>query len=163
MDPTADGRQPRPDTASQPGLFDDLDRKGHARDEVQPALSADPDVPLEADSLGIFDRPRTEASGNHGPVLVAPAAQAETHSSDPVWAQRLKLVVFVLFCIELGMLLAVLPWTRVWTENSLLAAYPSVRAVLQLAFVRGAVTGLGLIDIWLGIREAVVYRDKKHA
>jgi hypothetical protein len=163
MDPTANGRQPRPDTASQPGLFDDLDGNGHARDEVKPALSADPNVPLEAESLRIFNRQRTEAPGNHGPVLVAPAAQPETHASEPVWAQRLKLVVFVLFCIELGMLLAVLPWTRVWTENSLLTAYPSLRAVLQLSFVRGTVTGLGLIDIWLGIREAVVYRDRKHA
>lgn len=160
MDPTANGRQPRPDTASQPGLFDDLDRNGQARDEVRPALSADPNVPLEAESLRIFDRPRTEAD-SHRPVLLAPGSQAQ--ASEPVWAQRLKLVVFVLFCIELGMLLAVLPWTRVWSENSLLAAYPSLKAFLQLEFVRGAVTGLGLVDIWLGIREAVVYRDKKQA
>lgn len=161
MDPTANGRQPRPGTASQPGLFDRLERGGPARDEVQPALSADPNVPFEAESLKMFDRPRPEAAGSHHPVLVAPATAPE-NSSEPVWAQRLKIVVFVLFCIELGMLLAVLPWTRAWTENSLLAAYPSLRAVLQMEFVRGAISGLGLVDIWLGIREAVNYRDKKH-
>lgn len=160
MDPTANGRQPRPGTASQPGLFDDLDRPGRARNEVHPALSADPNVPLEAESLKVFDRTHTEAPGTPRPVLVAPSSGPGPHSSEPVWAQRLKLVVFVLFCIELGMLLAVLPWTRVWSENSLLAAYPTVRAVLQFEFVRGAVTGLGLVDIWLGIREAVNYRDK---
>lgn len=164
MDPTANGRQPRPGTASQPGLFDDLDRAGHASSEVQPAVSADPNVPLEAESLKVFDRMHTEAPGTPRPVLVTPASSGpESHSSEPLWAQRLKLVVFVLFCIELGMLLAVLPWTRVWTENSLLAAYPTVRTVLQFEFVRGAVTGLGLVDIWLGIREAVNYRDKSRS
>lgn len=126
-------------------------------------MSADPNVPIEAESLKVFGRPHAEMPETHGPVLVAPAHDPGTQTSEPVWAQRLKLVVFVLFCIELGMLLAVLPWTRVWSENSLLSAYPSLRSVLQLEFVRGAVSGLGFIDIWLGIREAVNYRDKKRA
>ncbi|HYG98999.1 MAG TPA: hypothetical protein VD837_07695 [Terriglobales bacterium] len=159
MDPTANGRQPRPGTASQPGLFDDLDRKEQARDEVHPALSADPNVPYRAESLNVFDGSHVEPSGTHSPVRTNPAEQSG--SAEPVWAQRLKLVIFVLFCIELGMLLAVLPWTRVWSENSLLAAYPTLRAALQNGFVRGAISGVGLIDIWLGIREAVIYRDKK--
>jgi hypothetical protein len=31
---------------------------------------------------------------------------------------------------------------------------------MQLGFVRGAVSGLGLLDIWLGVLEAVRYRDR---
>lgn len=76
-----------------------------------------------------------------------------------IWLHRLSLVIFVIFCIELGMLLSVLPWTRVWTDNSLLAARPTWRALLQDNFVRGVITGLGLIDIWIGVWEAVHYRD----
>ena len=76
-----------------------------------------------------------------------------------VWLHRLSLVVLVVFCIELGMLLAVLPWTPVWVNNSLLAAHPLAKSILQGNFVRGIITGLGLVDIWIGIWEAVHYRD----
>jgi hypothetical protein len=76
-----------------------------------------------------------------------------------VWSHRLSLVVFVVFCIELGMLLAILPWTTVWNQNSYLAVHPSLKALAQNNFVRGIATGLGLIDIWIGIWEAVHYRD----
>ncbi|MBZ5629782.1 MAG: hypothetical protein LAO06_13050 [Acidobacteriia bacterium] len=80
-------------------------------------------------------------------------------SRTTIWLHRLSLVIFVIFCIELGMLLSVLPWTRVWTDNSLLAARPAWRAFLQDNFVRGVITGLGLIDIWIGVWETVHYRD----
>ncbi len=69
------------------------------------------------------------------------------------------MVVLVLFCIELGMALVVLPWLSVWTENSLLQRVPEARTILNNFFVRGAFTGLGLIDIWIGVWEAVHYRD----
>lgn len=76
-----------------------------------------------------------------------------------VWLHRISLVVFVIFCIELGMLLAVLPWTPVWVNNGLVASYPLLKSLLHGNFVRGLVTGFGLIDIWIGIWEAVHYKD----
>lgn len=154
MDPTHNGRQTLPGSASQPGLFDDIGRNPEARSEVQPGVSAEPKSPLQAGPLA-FDEPKPRPQG--GPMLV-PAPEQD---HEPIWVRRLKLVIFVLFCVELGMLLAVLPWTRVWTENSLLAAYPDLRNFLQYDFVRGAITGLGLVDIWLGIREAVNYREER--
>jgi hypothetical protein len=69
------------------------------------------------------------------------------------------LVVFVLFCLEIGILLTVLPWTRIWTENSLLSGFPQLQDFLRNDFIRGLITGLGLVDIWMGIAEAVRYRE----
>ena len=97
----------------------------------------------------------------------APAAAPSPRPSQPpapaprlvLWTQRIFLVIFVVFAIELGMLLAVLPWTEVLTKNQLLASYPGLRAFLNLSFVRGLVSGVGLIDIWIGIAEAVNYRE----
>lgn len=71
------------------------------------------------------------------------------------------LVVQVLFLIELGMVLAVSPWTPVWNQNSLLAAHPAIREFMSHGFVRGAFTGLGLVNIWMGIWEAVQYREDR--
>jgi len=80
----------------------------------------------------------------------------------PVWLQRVFLAVYVLFCIELGLVLLVLPWvTGYWFSSGWLAQWPGLRNVLQSGFVRGAVSGLGLLDIWLGIMEAAHYRDRR--
>jgi len=76
-----------------------------------------------------------------------------------IWLHRISLVIFVVFCIELGVLLAILPWTPMWNQNSFLAAYPGLRSFTQHNFVRGIVTGVGWVDIWIGIWEAVHYRD----
>jgi hypothetical protein len=77
--------------------------------------------------------------------------------------QRIWLVVFVLFCLEVGIILTALPWTRIWTENSLLLGYPQIREFLMHNFVRGLVSGLGLVDIWMGVAEAVRYRETPDA
>lgn len=108
--------------------------------EVMPSLPADRVVNI-ADG-----RPAT-------PIAVEKASRAT------VWLHRISLVIFVIFCIELGMLLAVLPWTPVWVNNGLVVAYPLLKSILQQNFVRGLVTGFGLVDIWIGIWEAVHYSD----
>jgi hypothetical protein len=92
-----------------------------------------------------------------GPVLVMPPAKSPKPAHR--WLQRLWLVVFVLFCLEVGIILTVLPWTKLWTDNSLLAPYPAVKEFLNYGFVRGLVSGLGLVDIWMGVVEAVTYRE----
>jgi len=96
-------------------------------------------------------------------TLANPAAGTNMRSQPVparvVWMHRLSLVIFVVFCIELGMLLAILPWTLFWNQNSFVQGYPAVRSFLQQDFVRGVITGIGLIDIWIGIWEAVHYRD----
>ena len=91
------------------------------------------------------------------PVASAPPEAKVSRTT--IWLHRLSLVIFVIFCIELGMLLAVLPWTSIWTNNALLAAHPAWHALVQDNFVRGIISGIGLVDVWIGIWEAVHYRD----
>src|SRR5512138_1148062 len=79
-----------------------------------------------------------------------------------LWLDRLALVLFVALCIELGVLLTVLPWYgRIWTDNSFIIVHPLLRAFAADNFVRGLVTGLGVINIWLGIWEAAHYREPR--
>ena len=78
----------------------------------------------------------------------------------PVWLQRLSLGVLVIFCLYLGLLIAVLPWWKeMWDRNPLLLQHTVLRAFLMQGWVRGAVTGLGLLDLWIGISELIHYRD----
>jgi hypothetical protein len=83
-------------------------------------------------------------------------------SGAPVWLQRLSLFVLVLFCVYLGVLVMVLPWwKRVWDENLWIQSRPALASVLHAGAVRGIISGLGLLDIWIGISEAVHYRDHR--
>lgn len=82
------------------------------------------------------------------------------HKTAPVWLQRLSLFVLVLFCVYLGVLVTVLPWwSRVWDHNLFIRSHPALAAILYNGAVRGIISGLGLLDIWIGISEAVHYRD----
>ena len=98
----------------------------------------------------------TLTSNTSGNSSAPPPASAEL----PIWLQRTLLVIYVLFCIELGLMLVIVPWTRLWAGNSLLLRWPSVQTWLMHGFVRGAISGLGFVDIWLGVLEAARYRDR---
>jgi hypothetical protein len=80
----------------------------------------------------------------------------------PVWLQRLSLFVLVLFCVYLGVLVMVLPWwTRIWDHNAWIESRPALAAVLHMGAVRGLISGVGVLDIWIGISEAIHYRDHR--
>lgn len=142
------------DDPSQSGkqrlLFENTGRNVTDRETGAQGLGSNPNIPLQTE---LSPSTQMTADINLHPV---PALHKES-----VWSRRIKLVIFVLFCVELGMLLIVLPWKPVWTENSLLITYPNLRAVILHYFTRGAVTGLGLIDVWIGIWAAAQYREKK--
>ena len=89
-----------------------------------------------------------------------PPARQAGHEPAPVWLQRLSLVVLVMFCIYIGVLLAILPWSpRYFDQNGWLLAHPAIGVVLHRGWARGLITGFGLLDIWIGISEAIHYRD----
>ena len=79
----------------------------------------------------------------------------------PVWLQRVFMIVYVLFCIELGLALIILPWTSYWFSDGWVVQWPGLSSILQTGFIRGAVSGLGILDICLGLMEAVRYRDRR--
>jgi hypothetical protein len=119
---------------------------------VQPHLFPDSDA--QGTPLQGTPRVARSVSGETSPQLPGRAA--------PVWLQRISLCVLVLFCVYLGVLVMVLPWwTRMWDQNMFLAARPHLARVLHMGAVRGAISGLGLLDIWIGISEAVHYRETR--
>lgn len=75
--------------------------------------------------------------------------------------QRLFMGIYVLFCITLGLTIIRLPWSEAWFETGFLNRWPELQHLLHLGFVRGAISGLGVIDIWVGVREAIYYRERR--
>jgi hypothetical protein len=59
----------------------------------------------------------------------------------------------VLSSILVGLILVVVPWTTLWDGNGLLQGYPFLRTFVLSTFTRGAITGLGLLNILLAFFE----------
>lgn len=76
------------------------------------------------------------------------------------WLQRFAISLFVLLCAVLGVWLVLLPWSLQWTDNPLLWTHPDLRAFLGYGFVRGICSGLGVLDLWIGIREAARFTER---
>jgi hypothetical protein len=94
-----------------------------------------------------------------GTPAAHPADSAQAKPA-PIWMQRLSLFILVLFCVYLGVIVAVLPWwASVWDHNPLFLAHPALLAFLKSGPVRGVISGCGMLDIWIGISEAVNYRE----
>jgi hypothetical protein len=82
---------------------------------------------------------------------------------------KLTLVLFIMVCFELGFLLIFLPWHRSWQDNNFLYFVadvldaPGLRQVILSGYFRGAVTGLGAINILIGIREILNFPESVRA
>jgi hypothetical protein len=60
---------------------------------------------------------------------------------------------FALYCLEAGLFFTVVPWTRIWTMNSLLHDSAAIALVADNPFVRGFVSGIGVLHLIFGVRE----------
>ena len=66
---------------------------------------------------------------------------------------RLLAIAYLVLCFELGVLLFLFPWVSVWTKNYFVEHSSLVAGLAHNYFFRGAVSGLGLADIWLACYE----------
>lgn len=68
--------------------------------------------------------------------------------------KRWLAVLYIVFCFELGVFLLLLPWVALWERNFFARNYVWISTVARNYFFRGAVSGLGLVDIFLAFNEA---------
>lgn len=70
-------------------------------------------------------------------------------------------LLYVAFFLEVGLLLVVLPWSGFWERNYFAMTWPALRDLLTNNFVRGAVTGLGLVNLYAGFADlAIVFAGR---
>jgi hypothetical protein len=60
-------------------------------------------------------------------------------------------LVFAAYFLEAGLILIVAPWSAYWDRNILTTWVPAAEAWITSPFVRGAVTGIGLITAVAGL------------
>lgn len=116
---------------------------------------------------------RSEAASLRDPVPIDAALDREPDSNwepdssgepgresrDMLWLRRLELFLRVVVRLYLGLLLVALPWMHFWDENHFFVLYPRLGALGQSGAVRGLISGLGLLNIWIAASEAIHFRD----
>jgi len=62
-------------------------------------------------------------------------------------------VLFLLIWVELGLVLVLVPWSEIWEANYFLLRYPAVDILARSPYFRGAVSGLGVMNIFLALES----------
>jgi hypothetical protein len=66
--------------------------------------------------------------------------------------------------LEVGLLLIIVPWwSALWDQNYFAQSLPMVRTVIANNYVRGAVSGLGLVNVYVGLAELVSVLSARHS
>jgi hypothetical protein len=81
---------------------------------------------------------------------------------------KLTTIVYIVVSFEVGILLLLLPWSvQFWEENFFLYLLadrlraPWLPEVVGSGWIRGAVAGLGLSNVIIGIRESLHFVEQR--
>ncbi|MGO9776330.1 MAG: hypothetical protein ACLPM3_07075 [Terracidiphilus sp.] len=91
-----------------------------------------------------------------------PAAKGSGHAPQriPRWLERAELFLRVLLRMYIGLAICYAPWSRMfWDQNPLFMHFPALENFAAHGAVRGLVSGLGLLNLWIAFQEALRHRD----
>jgi hypothetical protein len=77
----------------------------------------------------------------------------------------IRRLVYIAFFLEVGLLLLVLPWSGFWEQNYFAQAWPPLTAWLKNDYVRGGVSGLGVVNLFAGFADLALIlsaRERVH-
>ncbi len=79
-----------------------------------------------------------------------PAAEAPVHR----WYHKVVAVLLSLFCFEIGVFLLCFPWLDPWSQNYFANLSPAWTELWTNPYFRGAISGLGVVNLWISLAEA---------
>jgi len=87
----------------------------------------------------------------NGIYQVSTASQAEEHK--PYY--RFMQIFWRVAHLSIGIILVWLPWTGAWENNLALWFWPQIEPVVLNPFFKGAVIGLGIDNILIGLHDFI--------
>ena len=115
---------------------------------TSPPINASP-APVSAAVIDPVSQP---------PLPPAPSRPAPQRI--PRWLERGELFLRVLLRMYIGLAVCYAPWSHMfWDQNPLFLRYPTLGIYAAHGAVRGIISGLGLLNLWIAFRDAVRHRD----
>jgi uncharacterized membrane protein len=112
-----------------------------------------------ANQGNLFSTPNGPATAVE-PETAEPAPPQPPPRHIPRWLLVIEIALFVILRLYVGALVFLLPWRSVWTTSAFINNWPTVATFLAQGWVRGIVSGLGLLNIWIAF--SVVFRRRRH-
>ncbi len=101
-----------------------------------------------------------EPAHRSAPVARRPE-QARAAERLPRWLERGELFLRVLLRMYIGLAVVYLPWSRTfWDHNPLFTHFPLLGGYAANGAVRGLVSGLGLLNLWIAFQDALRHWDE---
>jgi len=101
--------------------------------------------------------PPSESSAGSAPE--SPAAMHQHHQV-PRWLERVELFLRVMLQMYIGLAICYWPWSRTfWDQNPIFLQFPWLGNIATAGAVRGLVSGLGLLNLWIAFQDAIRHRD----
>jgi hypothetical protein len=78
----------------------------------------------------------------------------------PRWLERVELLLRVMLRMYIGLAICYAPWSHTfWDQNPIFLQFPMLGNFAANGAVRGIVSGLGLLNLWIAFQDAVRRRD----
>jgi hypothetical protein len=69
------------------------------------------------------------------------------------WYHKMSAILFITFCLEIGFFLLIFPWTEFWESNYFAAFIPEWHQYWDNLYLRGAVSGIGVVNLYISFVE----------
>jgi hypothetical protein len=69
------------------------------------------------------------------------------------WYHKMSAILFITFCLEIGFFLLIFPWTEFWEANYFAAFIPEWHRYWDNMYLRGAVSGIGVVNLYISFVE----------
>jgi len=78
--------------------------------------------------------------------------------------KKISFYFYVFYCFEVGIFLMTAPWLlpNVWENNFFFFYWPKLKTIFLNAYFRGAVSGIGFLNVLLAISEVLAREKSKH-
>jgi len=78
----------------------------------------------------------------------------------PPWLERTEFILRTLLLMFIGLAICIAPWSPMfWEQNLLFKKFPQLWIYAANGAVRGIVSGLGLLNLWIAFQDAIRHWD----
>jgi hypothetical protein len=116
---------------------------------ISPPMPATPPegagaVPVSVSGMAVSRPQANPASVEHAPLRI------------PRWLERAELFLRVLLRMYIGLAVCYAPWSHLfWDQNPIFLQFPTLSIYAANGAVRGIVSGLGLLNLWIAFQDAI--------
>ena len=105
--------------------------------------------------MSVSPTPQPPLVPPRNPDPTGDGASRKNTGSKVAWQRRLLRLTLALFTFEIGIFLVIFPWTSGWDVNYFQNLTPALQHLWPQPSFRGALTGLGFVNIYLACLQLV--------